>query len=180
MNIEDIEDGLLVLADRLTRDHQIIQCQQGIVSLTVALNVATHLMSFCLWPTYLYVNQKLTQRELDSFLDKSANYILAEVMGVQIKGFVLTTPTYRAMSRCIKPFMKNTSNKMRTLFEIQDEEEIGKASKQCGAWWAKEYMEVTDCLGIPRLTSDEEAYTVNRWPHDFAELKQSERRNNIL
>jgi hypothetical protein len=62
MNIDDIENGLLDLAHRLTQDHTSKQRHQGIVPLTISANVTAHLLSFCLWPTYLYVNPLLSHK----------------------------------------------------------------------------------------------------------------------
>jgi hypothetical protein len=125
------------------------------------------------------VNQKLTPSELDDFLAKSANYILAEVIGVQLKWFILTTPDYRVKSRCLKPLMKNTSNSMLPLFGIRNEEDIRREAKQRGLGWAREYIDITDCLGVPRLGLNEEIYVVDRWAHDIVELRQSGQKQHM-
>lgn len=175
---KEIEQNLFQFADRLALEHLRRLIGQGDLPETISVNVATHVLSFCFWATYFYFGHRLSQADHNEFMEKAANYILAEVMAVKVKGLVLTTPDYREKILILRPFMCKTSEQMLPLFNLTDIGEKRSEARRCGTLWLRDYIGIESALKLPTLSEKEKDHVVDNWETDFVELRKSEQRRH--
>jgi len=170
---KEIELNLFQFADKLALEHLKRLVDQGNLPETISINVAAHVLSFCFWAAYFYSGHRLSHDDHNEFLEKAANYILAEVMAVKVKGFVLTTPDYREKILILRPFMYKTSEQMLLLFDLTDLEEVRREARRCGTLWLRNYIGIESALKLSTLSEKEKDHIVKNWETDFVELRRS-------
>lgn len=167
----DVERGLFEISDEMAAINLSKFIDKFGLEKIDNVGVIFHVVAFCMMIAYGRVHRKVSVHSGDQFLEKAANYIITDIMGVQLRSFIVTTSEYRRTAKILIPAMVASGKQFQEVFEC-DLDDVKAASSNVISFWLERYKQLEVALQLTPISVSERRFVEERFVHSVYEIRK--------